>query len=238
MERGQQHADKGGFATLRPLKKENLGSQVFEQIKGMILRGEVPPGKRMVESEIALSMGISRTPVREAVHKLEAEGLLTPLSKGGYAVRGLTISDIEDTFDIRGILESFAGYLAAKRHTEDELIVLEQKMEEFQRYLDRGALKRLSAINTEFHEALYELSRSRRLIKMIHGLKDEIYFLRTIILNSEEMARLSNRDHREIVKAIQQRDAKKAEGQLKEHILRGKEFVLNEIKKGTVSIGS
>ena len=221
-----------------PLKRENLGIQVFEQLKRMILRGEISSGTRIVESEIALSMGISRTPVREAVHKLEAEGLLTHLSKGGYAVRGLTISDIEDTFDIRSILESFAGYLAAKRHTDGELVTLESKIDEFQRYLDRGDLKRLSAVNTDFHEALYELSRSHRLIKMIHGLKDEIEFLRKIILNSEKMARLSNRDHREIVEAIKQRDAKKVEQQLKEHILRGKEFVLNEIKKGSVSIGS
>jgi len=230
--------DTRGLAMIRPLKKENLGSQVFEQVKGMILRGEIRPGRRIVENEIALSMGISRTPVREAVHKLEAEGLLTPLSRGGYAVRGLTVSDIEDTFDIRSILESFAGYLAATRHSEGELITLELKIDEFQRYLDRGDLKRLSAVNTEFHEALYELSRSHRLIKMIHGLKDEIHFLRNIILNSEEMARLSNRDHREIVEAIRQRDAKKVERQLKEHIVRGKKFVLNEIKKGTVSIGS
>jgi len=229
--------DKSGPALIRPLKKENLGTQVFEQLKGMILRGEIPPGRRIVESEIALSMDISRTPVREAAHKLEAEGLLTPLSKGGYAVRGLTISDIEDTFDIRSILESFAGYLAATRHSEGELITLELKIDEFQRYLDRGDLKRLSVVNTEFHEALYELSRSHRLIKMIHGLKDEIHFLRNIILNSEEMARLSNRDHRGIVEAIRKRDANKVERQLKEHILRGKEFVLNEIKKGTVSIG-
>ena len=236
MDKGQQHTDIDDIATIRPLKKENLGSQVFEQIKGMILRGEIPPGRRMIESEIALSMGISRTPVREAVHKLEIEGFLTPLPKGGYVVRGLTISDIEDTFDIRSILESFAGYLAAMRHAEDELIALEVKIDEFQRYLDRGDLRRLATVNTEFHEALYGLSRSPRLIKMIHGLRDEIYFLRKIILNSKEMARLSNKDHREIVEAIKKREAKKVERQLREHILRGKDFVLNEIKKGNVSI--
>ena len=146
MDKKQLHTDKRNPAPIRPLKKENLGSQVFEQIKGMILRGEIPPGRRMIESEMALSMGISRTPVREAVHKLEAEGLLTPLLKGGYVVRGLTISDIEDTFDIRSILESFAGYLAAMRHTEDELIALEVKIDEFQRYLDRGDLKRLRQV--------------------------------------------------------------------------------------------
>lgn len=236
MEKQGLHSNKGGPAPIKPLKKENLGSQVFEQIKGMILRGEIHPGRRMIESEIALSMGISRTPVREAVHKLEIEGFLTPLPKGGYVVRGLTISDIEDTFDIRSILESFAGYLAAIRHAEDELIALEVKIDEFQRYLDRGDLRRLAMVNTEFHETLYGLSRSPRLIKMIHGLRDEIYFLRKIILNSEEMARLSNRDHREIIEAIKQREAEKVERQLREHILRGKDFVLNEIKKGNVSI--
>jgi len=230
------HAHRGGPARITPLRKENLGSQVFEQIKGMILRGEIHPGSRMIESEIALSMGISRTPVREAVHKLEAEGLLTPLPKGGYVVRGLTISDIEDSFDTRSMLESFAGYLAAIRHAENEIMPLELKIDEFQRYLDRGDLGRLTTINTEFHEALYALSRSPRLIRMIHGLRDEIYFLRKIILNSEEMARLSSKDHRQIIEAIKQREAENVERQLKEHILRGKDFVLNEIKQGNVSI--
>jgi DNA-binding GntR family transcriptional regulator len=230
-------SDKWAPTPIRPLKKENLGGQVFEQIKGMILRGEILPGRRMIESEIASLMGISRTPVREAVHKLEAEGLLTPLPKGGYVVRGLTLSDIEDTFDIRSILESFAGYLAATRHTEDELIPLEVKIDEFQRYLNRGDLKRLAMVNTEFHEVLYAMSKSPRLIKMIHGLRDEIYFLRKIILNSEKMAHLSNKDHREIVESIKNRKAKRVEMLLREHISRGKEFVLHEIKKGSVSIG-
>jgi DNA-binding GntR family transcriptional regulator len=237
MKKQGQYSNKWDSTPIRPLKKENLGGQVFEQIKGMILRGEIPPGRRMIESEIAFSMGISRTPVREAVHKLEAEGLLTPLPKGGYVVRGLTISDIEDTFDIRSILESFAGYLAAMRHTEDELIPLEVKIGEFQRYLDREDLKRLARVNTEFHEVLYAMSKSPRLIKMIHGLRDEIYFLRKIILNSEKMAHLSNKDHREIVESIKNREAEKVEMLLREHISRGKEFVIDEIKKGSVSIG-
>jgi len=131
----------------------------------------------------------------------------------------------------------YVGQEVAAVAAEDELIALEVKIDEFQRYLDRGDLRRLATVNTEFHEALYELSRSPRLIKMIHGLRDEIYFLRKIILNSEEMARLSNKDHREIVEAIKKREAKKVERQLREHIVRGKDFVLNEIKKGNVSIG-
>jgi len=222
--------------SLSTLKKENLGNQVFEQVKEIIVRGEIPAGKRMIESEIAASMGISRTPVREAVHKLEAEGFLRALPKGGYVVRGLSLSDIEETFDIRSILESFAAYLAAIRYRDEELLPLDDKIEEFQRHLDRQDLKELTSINTDFHELLYALSRSPRLIKMIHGLRDEIFLLRKVILNSEEMAYLSNKDHKEIIKAIRKREAKKVEMLVREHILRGKEFVLNEIKKGNLGI--
>jgi DNA-binding GntR family transcriptional regulator len=238
MEKQEIHSKRLDPFPIRSLKRENLSNQVFEQIKEMIVRGEITPGKRMIESEIAESMGISRTPVREAVHKLEAEGLLNPLPKGGYVVRGLDISDIEETFEIRSILESFASYLAAHRHSNREIVPLEEKMEEFQGYLDKHDLDELTRINTEFHELLYALSRSPRLVKMIHNLRDEIYFLRKIILHSVDMAHLSNKDHREIIKAIKKREAKKVEMLVRDHILRGKEFVINEIKKGNVSVNN
>jgi DNA-binding GntR family transcriptional regulator len=236
MEKQEIHSKRLDPFPIRSLKRENLSNQVFEQIKEMIVRGEIPAGKRMIESEIAESMGISRTPVREAVHKLEAEGLLNPLPKGGYVVRGLDISDIEETFEIRSILESFASYLAAHRHSDKEIVPLEEKMEEFQRYLDKHDLKELTRVNTEFHELLYALSKSPRLVKMIHNLRDEIYFLRKIILHSVDMAHLSNKDHREIIKAIKKREAKKVERLVRDHILRGKKFVINEMRKGNVSI--
>ena len=238
MEKHEIDSNRLDSPSLNILKKENLGNQVFEHIKEMILKGEIPAGKRMIESEIADSMGISRTPVREAVHKLEAEGFLKPLPKAGYVVRGLTLSDIEETFDIRSILESFAAYLSAIRYSDEEILPLEEKIEEFQRHLDRDDLKGLTKINTDFHELLYSLSRSPRLIKMIHGLRDEIFFLRKVILNSGEMALLSNKDHREMIKAIKKREAKKVRRLVMEHILRGKKFVLNEIRKGNISVNN
>ncbi|MGM0383256.1 MAG: GntR family transcriptional regulator [Thermodesulfobacteriota bacterium] len=231
VEKQEKSSETWALFPLRSLKKANLGNQVFEQVKEMIVRGEIPAGRRMIESEIAESMGISRTPVREAIQRLEAEGLLTPLPNGGHMVRGLDIAYIKETFEIRSILESFASYLAAERHVDEDIAPLEEKMEEFQRYLDAHDLKELARINTEFHELLYALSRSTRLVKMIHNLRDEIYFLRKIILNSADMAYLSNQDHREIIKAIKNREAKKVEGLVREHILRGKEFVINTIRK-------
>jgi DNA-binding GntR family transcriptional regulator len=236
MEKQERPTNTWGAFKLRSVRRENLGTQVFEQVKGMILRGEIPPGRRIIENEVADSMGISRTPVREAVHRLAAEGFLNPLPKGGYAVRGLTLSGVEETFDIRSTLESFAAFLAAKRFADEELLPLEEKIDEFQRYLDGNDLSELTRINTDFHELLYALSRSPRLIKMIHDLRDDIFLLRKVMLNSADMARLSNRDHREMIRAMKKRDSGKVEKLVKKHILRGKEYILKEIGKGDSSV--
>jgi len=221
---------------LGSVRRKNLGTQVFEKVKGMILRGDIPPGIRVIENELADSMGISRTPVREAVHRLAAEGFLDPLPKGGYAVRGLTVSGVEETFDIRSTLESFAAFLAAKRFADEELLPLEEKIDECESCLDENDLAKLTRINTDFHELLYAMSRSPRLIKMIHDLRDDIFLLRKVILNSADMARLSNKDHREMIRAMKKRDSGKVEKLVKKHILRGKEYVLKQIGKGDPSV--
>lgn len=213
------------------MKKENFGDQVFEQLKKMILDGVFRPGNRIIESEVAESIGISRTPVREALHKLEAERLIVRLPKGGYVVKGMSRGEIEEIFDIRVILESFAGYLAAERWNDNEIAPLEDKLEEFEKYLMINDLKELTRLNTEFHELLYALSKSPKLIEMINNLRDEIFLLREILLESMKMGTLSHNDHKKIIKAIKNREAKKVERLLKEHILRGKDFVIMEMKK-------
>jgi len=213
------------------VKKENFGDQVFEQLKKMILDGVFRPGNRIIESEVAESIGISRTPVREALHKLEAERLIVRLPKGGYVVKGMSMGEIEEIFDIRVILESFAGYLAAERWNDNEIAPLEDKLEEFEKYLMINDLKELTRLNTEFHELLYALSKSPKLIEMINNLRDEIFLLREILLESMKMGTLSHNDHKEIIKAIKNREAKTVERLLKEHILRGKDFVIMEMKK-------
>jgi len=231
MEKQEVPTNTWNTSKLGSIKRERLGTQVFEQVKGMILRGEIPPGRRIIENEVADSMGISRTPVREAVQRLAAEGFLNTLPKGGYAVRGLTVSGVEETFDIRSTLESFAAFLAAKRFTDEELLPLEEKIDEFQRCLDGNDLSKLTRINTDFHDLLYALSRSPRLIKMIHDLRDDIFLLRKVILNSADMARLSNKDHQEMIKAMEKRDSAKVERLVKKHILRGKEYILQAVSK-------
>jgi DNA-binding GntR family transcriptional regulator len=212
-------------------RRKSLGQHVFENLKQAIIRGDVAPGDRLVESQIAEVLDISRTPVREAIHKLEREGLLKKLPKAGFAVVNLTREDIEETFGIRSVLESYAARLAAVNHHEEDLKPLEEKIKEFQICLERGEMGELPRINTEFHSLFYALSRSPKLIKLINDLRDQIFRFRKILLQMDNMAKTSNEDHRKILAAIRQRDVPRVERVVKEHILRGQRIVLKALEE-------
>jgi DNA-binding GntR family transcriptional regulator len=211
--------------------RKSLGQHVFENLKQAIIRGEVAPGDRLVESRLADALDISRTPVREAIHKLEREGLLRRLPKGGFAVMNLSREDIEETFGIRCVLESYAARLAAQNYSEEELLPLEEKLREFQRLLDKGRLDELPRINTEFHNILYALSRSPKLIKMINDLRDQIYRFRRILLEKDKWAEASNNDHQKMLEAIRERNVNRVEKVVKQHIARGRRIVLNALEQ-------
>jgi DNA-binding GntR family transcriptional regulator len=221
-----------GLSSLSAIpERKPLGHYVFENLKKAIVRGDFSPGNRLVESRIAEALGISRTPVREAIHKLEREGLIKKLPQGGFYVLNLTREEIEETFGIRSVLESYAAHQAALKHDKHELGPLEGKIEEFQYFLNHGEMEALLKINTEFHNLLYAMSRSPKLIKMINDLQDQIYRFRRIILRIEIMARTSNEDHRQMLSAMKRRDADKVETLVRQHILRGQKIVLRELEK-------
>jgi DNA-binding GntR family transcriptional regulator len=209
-------------------ERKSLGEHVFESLKLSIVRGKISPGEWLVESHIAETLGISRTPVREAIHKLEREGLIERQPRGGFTVLGFERDDIEETFGIRSVLEGYAARLAAVKHDAQELEDLENKIGEFQNALDRKKMNLLPKINTEFHDLLYSLSKSPKLINMINGLRDQIYRYRQMILKDRQFATTSNQDHKKMLKYIRKRDAEGAERIVREHILRGQEMVLKE----------
>ena len=212
-------------------KRRSLGELVFENLKQAIVQGDLGPGTWLVESQIADAQGISRTPVREAIHKLERERFVERQPRGGFVVLGLNREDIEETFGIRSVLEGYAARLAAIKHDPEELKPLDRKIEEFQKYLDNNQLAPLLKINTEFHDLLYNLSQSPKLIHIINGLRDHIFRFRQIILKESKRAKMSNDDHRKMLKLIRQRDADGVELVVKEHILRGQMIVLNELDR-------
>ena len=207
-------------------ERKSLGQHVFENLKNAIIKGNMPPGGRLIESRLAETLGISRTPVREAIHKLEREGYLRKLPRGGFSVLGLSRDDVEETFGIRRVLESYAARLAAEKHKRSDLKPLEKKIKLYQQHLDSKDLEALPDINTEFHDLLYALSRSPKLIAMINNLRDQIYRFRQLILKDEKFARMSNEDHKDMLERIRQRDARGVERLVGEHLVRGQKAVL------------
>ena len=210
-------------------QRKSLGQHVFENLKQALIKGKIVPGSRLIESRLADALGISRTPVREAIHKLEREGYLKKLPRGGFVALGFSKDDIEETFGIRSILESYAARLAAEKHEEKALKPLEDKIAAYQECLDKNDLDSLLQINTEFHELLYDLSRSPRLVKMINDLKDQIYRYRKVILKNEKMARISNEDHIMMLEYIRRRDGEGVEKLVRDHLIRGQKAALKQI---------
>lgn len=225
-----RHPDANLKIVLRPMRglsaRKSLGELVYDNLRQAIVRGDLAPGTRLVESRIAGVQGISRTPVREAIHKLAREHFIERLPHGGFGVLGLNRQDIVETFGIRSVLEGYAARLAALNYPADDLRPLEEKIAEFERLLQGRQLRGLPEVNTQFHDLLYALSRSPRLVGMIYALRDQIFRFRQIILRDERQARISNQDHRQILDRIRRRDADGAERLVREHIARGQGMVL------------
>lgn len=215
-----------------------LREQVYKSLKASILNQTLPQGKRLVEERLAEELGTSRTPVREAIQKLEKEGLIHKLSKGGYAVSAITDDDIEEIFGIRGILEGYAAYLATTRITDEDIKSLEEIVDREEQCLKRGELEECIRLNTEFHDKLYRAARSSRLYSIINDLRDYIYRYRIIILRYEGMVDISIKDHREMIVLMKSKRAGKVERLVRKHIVRGKTIVKKKIKREVLKHGT
>jgi DNA-binding GntR family transcriptional regulator len=220
--------DPGPLQALQ--ERKSLGQHVFDNLKQAIIKGDIAPGEWLVESHIAQMLGISRTPVREAIHKLERERLIERQPRGGFTVLGLNRDDIEETFGIRSVLEGYAARLATVKHRPIELNALEKKIGKFQECLSSKKMNALPAINTEFHDLLYELSQSPRLIHMINNLRDQIFRYRQMILKDTRFANISNEDHKKMLAFMRKRDAEGVENLVRDHILRGRDVVLKNFE--------
>ncbi len=224
------------LAYIRSLPKKPLGELIYEALRRSILHGEMPSGVRLVEERLARSVGSSRTPVREALKRLEQENLIQRMNSGGYEVRRMDLQEVEELLEIRGVLEGYAAYRATLRIGEGELRDLDEILHRSENALDRGDVEEVIRLNTQFHDSLYRASQSPRLYQIIQGLWDSFYRYRCVILNVEGMARRSLEDHRRMIAAMRDGDALKVEGLVREHIQRGLSVVRDQIRRGLVSL--
>jgi DNA-binding GntR family transcriptional regulator len=214
------------------VKKKPLREVVYDSLKKSILHGKLKAGQRLIEETLANQIGISRTPVREAFHKLERDDLVSRLPKGGFAVRGFTVEDVEEIFGIRIALESYAAYLAAVHITPDKISLLEKRTDESEDIFEKGDDEKVIQFYTEFHDVLYKSCKSKKLIEMINNFRDYFYRYRSALLHTPNGIKTSISDHREMIEAMKKRNPKLVERLVRSHLDRGKEIVLKEIHEG------
>ena len=220
---------------IRPRKP--LGDEVYEAIKDGILRGHLKPGERLIEEQLATSLGASRTPVRQAIYMLEREDLVERGDRGGFRVKPLSFQDIEEIFDLRYILEAFAARKAAETISSQSLDLLRQHNDRFGQALKKGDTHLLPDLNTSFHDALYQLSPNRRLMRSISDLRDHLYRYRVALLSMGNMPQESYADHCDMIEAMVERDPDRVEQLVRVHIKKGKEVIMAEIWAGRFELG-
>jgi DNA-binding GntR family transcriptional regulator len=216
-------------------KRKSLREEVYESLKKSILHGKLKGGQRLIEETLADQIGISRTPVREAFHKLERDDLVTKLPKGGFAVREFTKEDVDEIFGIRSALESYAAYLATLRISPEKISQLEKKVKESEDALEKEDDEKLIQLNTEFHDLIYKSCKSKKLFEMINNFRDYFYRYRSLLLRTERGMNYSIDDHRRMLEAMKKKNPRLVERLVRNHLTRGKEIILKEVSERRIA---
>ncbi|KNZ69215.1 GntR family transcriptional regulator [Thermincola ferriacetica] len=219
---------------LIPVSLDNykpLREIVFEALREAIINGTLEPGERLMEIQLAEEMGVSRTPVREAIRKLELEGFVVMVPRKGAYVAGLSMKDIADVFEIRTALESLAAGLAAERITEEELENLERLLVKIGECVQANDLDKLIEVDTEFHDVLFKATRNERLVQIISNLREQIQRFRTTSLASPGRMKYALEEHKKIVEAVSERNVELAQKLAAEHIENAENIMLNVLRE-------
>lgn len=219
---------------LSPVKLESykpLREIVFETMREAIISGQLRPGERLMEAQLAEEMGVSRTPVREAIRKLELEGFVVMIARKGAYVADLSTKDIADVFEIRSALEALAAGLAAERITDEEMEDLQRILVKVSESAESHDLEALINVDTEFHDVLYKASRNNRLVQIISNLREQIQRFRSTTLASPGRMKNALEEHKKIVDAISERNVALAMQLAQEHIENAENSMMESIRK-------
>ena len=223
----------------RILRDAGQGSRpagVLERLRALILTGEYGPDERLVEEQLAERLGVSRTPVRQALTMLEAEGLVEIAPNRGATVCSFCIEDVWDIYDLRAVLEGHAARRAAGRIEGGELGRLRALAFEMEglagRFQDhKEEIRTLVKLNQEFHNTIVEASRNRRLGRLINRTVEIPLMFKAFFWYTPHERAISNRYHRQILEALGRGEADRAEIIMREHVYEGRDFVIGALKE-------
>ena len=205
-----------------------LREMVYEELKMQILKGSIIPGTRMMEVELAEEMGVSRTPIREAIRKLEKEGLVTIEPRRGAYASMISTEDMVEILEVRQDLEGLAAYFAADRMTKGQMEELKQVSNSYNEAVMQGNMEAMIKHDTRFHHIIVESCRNKILVQMIEQLQELVLRFRYIYYDNFKRAENMPEEHEAIVAAIAEGNADKARAAADIHIERLKELVIKE----------
>jgi len=219
---------------LVPIKLDSykpLREVISETLREAIVAGTLKPGERLMEIQLAEELGVSRTPVREAIRKLELEGFVVMIPRRGTYVADLSIKDVNEVFEIRTALDILAAGLAVERITEDELEQLERVLVEIGEYIEQNDIEKIVAADGRYHDILYRASRNDRLVGIINNLREQFTRFRSISMAYPGRIKNTVEEHRQLVEAIAQRDIALAQRLAREHMENAEQTLLLDMQE-------
>jgi DNA-binding GntR family transcriptional regulator len=195
-----------------------LRDVVFNTLRQAILKGELAPGERLMEIQLAERLGVSRTPIREAIRKLELEGLVLMVPRKGAEVAKISEKSLRDVLEVRRSLEELAIELACQRMTPEAIEELEIKQEEFKAAVEKGNAMEIAETDEAYHDVIYKGTCNDRLVQMINNLREQMYRYRLEYIKDEDKRQILLLEHDNILKAVRQRKVQEAKEAMREHI--------------------
>ena len=208
-----------------------LRDVVFNTLREAILKGELKPGERLMELQLAAKLGVSRTPIREAIRMLEQEGLAVTIPRKGAEVARMTEKDMEDVLQIRDALDELAASIACEQISEEELAELRHTMHEFEESTKTGDVKRIAEADVRFHDIIYHATRNVKLENMLNNLREQMYRYRLEYIKDADKRQILMVEHEHILKALTLRHIQEAKMAVREHIDNQEITILKNLKE-------
>ena len=208
-----------------------LRDVVFNTLRQAILKGELEPGERLMEIQLAERLGVSRTPIREAIRKLELEGLVLMIPRKGAEVAKISEKSLRDVLEVRRSLEELAIELACQRMTEEEIAQLEEAQVSFKEAIANGDVMTIAETDEHYHDIIYYGTGNVRLVQILNNLREQMYRYRLEYIKDEEKRQILVLEHEKILRAIAKRHVAEAKSAMREHIDNQEITVAQNIKE-------
>ena len=207
-----------------------LRDVVFNTLRQAILRGELKPGERLMEIQLANKLGVSRTPIREAIRKLELEGLVLMIPRKGAEVAEITEKSLRDVLEVRRALEELAVELVCEKITDEQIQDLKGAAEDFKASLKEGDITRIAEADVKFHDVIYMATDNQKLIQLLNNLREQMYRYRVEYLKRSDFHQQLIDEHEDIIETIESGQKDRAVQVVCQHVDNQVEAVMDTIR--------